>query len=98
MSMTVGRCSIARDPYPGSFSQQGNVVSFRSDNGATSLTQSTALNQQLLGLVENWDEDTFPFTWSLDSTYDGFYKIRSVQVDPESVYITSGVSRFTITM
>jgi hypothetical protein len=98
MSMTIGRCSIARDPYPGSFSQQGNVVSFRSDNGATSLTQSTALNQQLLGLVENQDEDTFPFTWSLDSTYDGFYKIRSVQVDPESVYITSGVSRFTITM
>jgi len=98
MSMTIGRCSIARDPYPGSFSQQGNVVSFRSDNGATSLTQSTALNQQLLGLIENWDEDTFPFTWSLDSTYDGFYKIRSVQVDPESVYITSGVSRFTITM
>lgn len=98
MSMTIGRCSIARDPYPGSFSQQGNVVSFRSDNGATSLTQSTALNQQLLGLVENQDEDTFPFTWSLDSTYDGFYKIRSVQVDPESVYITSGVSRFAITM
>lgn len=98
MSMTIGRCSIARDPYPGSFSQQGNVVSFRSDNGATSLTQSTALNQQLLGLVDNWDEDTFPFTWSLDSTYDGFYKIRSVQVDPEAVYITSGVSRFSITM
>ena len=98
MSMTIGRCSIARDPYPGTFSHQGNTISFRSDNGATSLNQSTALNQQLLGLVENFDEEVFPFTWSLDSTYDGFYKVRSVQVDPESTYITSGVSRFSIVM
>ena len=98
MSMTIGRASISADPYVGTLTASGDTVSFVSDLGATSLTACQAIAQQLRGLVANRDEDAIPFTWSLDSTFDGFYMVRSVSVEPESTFIQNGRTRFSIVM
>ena len=98
MSMTIGRAAISADPYVGTFTADGDVVSFTSDLGATSLSMCQALSQQLRGLVDNEDEEVVPFTWSLDSSFDGFYRARSVRVEPESTFIQNGRTRFSIVL
>lgn len=98
MSMTIGRCSIIEDPMSGSLDLSGNQVSFTVREPATSVDECKAKMQQLAGLVENWDENTFPVTWSEDSTFDGFYRVNNVRLSPLPVYLSTGYFEFSITM
>lgn len=98
MTMTIGRAAINSDPYIGSLVVDGDMVSFGFDVGFSSLNECKARTQQLRGLVDNPDEEIVPFTWSLDATYDGFYRVRDVQSAPEASYLTTGFARFSITM
>jgi len=54
--------------------------------------------QQLRGLMDNDDETVFPFTWSEDSTFDGFYTDFQVDVADYATMLTNGACPFTITM
>jgi hypothetical protein len=73
-------------------------VSFNIDIAGYALAQAKVLRQQLLGLADNADEPVVPVTDSNDSDYDGFYWVRSVQVDPTIVYQRDGTMRCQISL
>jgi hypothetical protein len=98
MSMTIGWASFTTDPMRGSLSVNGNTVSFAAYMGATSLNECKARIQQLSGLVDNPDEPVIPFTCTADSTLDGFYRVRSMQIDPLDRYTATGQCRFSTTL
>ena len=98
MSMTIGRCAITEDPDAGSLRQRGDEVSFRSMLAAADVDEFKARVQQLRGLMNNPDEDVFPFTWSEDSSFDGFYTDIDVEVEDSAVMLTTGVAPFRVRM
>ena len=98
MSMTIGRCAITRSPAVGSLRQRGDEVSFRAWLIATDVDEFKARVQQLRGLMNNPDEDVFPFTWSEDSSFDGFYTDFDVEVEDSAVMLTTGVAPFRVRM
>ena len=98
MSMTIGRCAISEDPEGGSLRQRGDEVSFDSLIVGASVDEMKARVQQLRGLMDNTDETVFPFTWSEDSTFDGFYTDFKVDVSDAPVMYTTGACPFSITM
>jgi len=98
MSMTIGRCAITEDPDAGSLRQRGDEVSFDSMIVGSSVDEMKARVQQLRGLMDNVDETVFPFTWSEDSTFDGFYTDIRVDVSDAPVMYTTGACPFSITM
>lgn len=98
MSMTIGRCAITEDPDAGTLRQRGDVVSFSSVVNASSVDEMKARVQQLRGLMDNDDETVFPFTWSEDSSFDGFYTDFVVEVADYATMLTNGACPFTITM
>jgi hypothetical protein len=59
-------------------------------------TDYQAKRQQLLGLVDNEDEDVVPLTMTQDSTHDGFYRPVSVQVDSPVGTNNNTAARFSI--
>jgi len=98
MSMTIGRCSITEDPDAGSLRQRGDEVSFSSMIVGSSVDEMKARVQQLRGLMDNDDETVFPFTWSEDSSFDGFYTDFQVEVADYATMLTNGACPFAITM
>ncbi len=98
MSMTIGRCSITEDPDAGTLRQRGDEVSFSSVINASSVDEMKARVQQLRGLMDNDDETVFPFTWSEDSSFDGFYTDVQVEVADMATMLTAGACPFTLTM
>jgi hypothetical protein len=96
MTTTIGRCSLASAPYDQSHS--GDRLSFSIDIVGLALAEAKVRRQQLLGLVNNADEEVVPFTSSDDSDLDGFYRVSSVQVDPTIVYLRDGTMRCQISM
>ena len=96
--MTIGRCSITEDPDAGSLRQRGDVVSFSSVVNASSVDEMKARVQQLRGLMDNDDETVFPFTWSEDSSFDGFYTDFQVEVADYATMLTNGACPFSLTM
>ena len=98
MSMTIGRCSITEDPDAGSLRQRGDEVSFSSTIVGSSVDEMKARVQQLRGLMDNDDETVFPFTWSEDSSFDGFYTDFAVEISDYATMLTNGACPFTISM
>lgn len=98
MSMTIGRCSISEDPWGGSLRMRGDEVSFVSEFGAASAAEYQAKAQQLRGLMDNPDEDVFPFTWSEDATFDGFYRNLDIDIEPSEVALATGYAKFRCRM
>lgn len=98
MSMTIGRCSITEDPDAGSLRQRGDEVSFSSVINAASVDEMKARVQQLRGLMDNDDETVFPFTWSEDSSFDGFYTDFNVEVSDYAAMLTTGACPFSLSM
>ena len=96
--MTIGRCSITEDPDAGSLRQRGDEVSFSSVVNASSVDEMKARVQQLRGLMDNDDETVFPFTWSEDSSFDGFYTDFQVEVADYATMLTNGACPFSLTM
>jgi len=98
MSMTLGRFSTSEDPDAGSLRQSGDEVRFESMIVAADLNEFKARVQQLRGLVDNDDERAFPFTWSEDSTFDGFYTDLDVEVNDQPAMLASFSAPFSVRM
>lgn len=87
MTVTIGRASL-NDLYD--LSVRGRRVSFRVDIEGSDIYGMQALRQQLAGLVDNRDEEVVPFTWSEDSSLDGFYRVVSVDVPSADTMLVNG--------
>ena len=98
MSMTIGRCAITRSPSVGSLRQSGDVVSFRAWLMAADVDEMNARVQQLRGLMNNPDEDTFPFTSSDMPALDGFYTDFAVEVEDSPGMLSTGKVPFSVRM
>jgi hypothetical protein len=98
MSITLGRFSTSEDPDAGSLRQTGDEVQFESMIVAASLDEFKARVQQLRGLMDNDDERVFPFTWSEDSTFDGFYTDLDVEVSDQPAMMASFAAPFSVSM
>jgi len=98
MTMTIGRATINDDPAGGTFRARGDEVSFRFDLAASSVAQYQALMQQLRGMDGNDDSSTWPFTWSEDATFDGYYTDVRVEIEPAEVALTTGSAQASLRM
>lgn len=81
MTITFGRCSLPGDPFNATVN--GDQVTFGFHilpAVANDVASMKALRQQLYGLINNVDEPIVPITWSLDSSFDGFYAPQSVSL------------------
>lgn len=96
MTLTLGRCSGLR-PGPGYPKIDGDRVSIQGYVLAANMDALRGARQQLLGLVDNEDEEVVPCIWASDPTFDGYY--RPVSVDVEQLGVTRGRnSRFAATL
>lgn len=98
MTMTIGRASINEDPYGGTIRMAGNMLQFESSIIGADVNEMKARMFQLEGLVDNGDEPVVPFTWTEDTTLNGYYRVRAVQLAPVSVYLATGECPFSITL
>ena len=87
MTLTIGRASL---PDQADVIIDGDDVTFRVLLGASSVTQMKALRQQVAGIANNPDEEVVPVTSTLDSTLDGFYRVKSVSIPSHAVTYVSG--------
>ena len=85
MTLTLGRCSGLR-PERGYPRFDGRSVQIQGVLQALTLDALKGARQQLLGMVDNEDEEVFPGIWASDSTFDGFY--RPSRVDVEQIATT----------
>lgn len=79
MTMTIGRASglrptMASPVLSDRVQISGTIV-------AANVAELRARRQQLIGLLDNPDEEVVPITWASDPTYDGFYRILSASVE-----------------
>jgi hypothetical protein len=91
MTLTIGRFST---PDEATVDQSGNSVTFGFHLRPTVASDDDhfhALVQQVLGLVDNEDEEVVPVTWSQDATFDGFYRVSSVSVPNSPIRIRDGI-------
>lgn len=94
MTLTIGRCTFTAEPH--GVSHSGNQLTIQVPIGSATSVSSDAYNamrQQVLGLVDNADEPVVPVTWTLDSQYDGFYRVTSVSVDVGQLVFQNRYSR-----
>ena len=84
MSFTLGRASLPSDPSRASWSgDQLTISGWINPTTANDTNHAYALRQQLLGLMNNPDEQVFPCTFSVDPNWDGYYYVNSVSVNGE---------------
>jgi hypothetical protein len=77
-------------------SLQGDILSIDGWITTALYTDYQAKRQQLLGLVDNEDEDVVPLIMTQDSTHDGFYRPISVQVDSPVGVNNNTAAKFSI--
>jgi hypothetical protein len=100
MSFTIGRASLPVDPSSARWSgDQLTITGWISPTTANDTNHAYALRQQLLGLVNNPDEQVLPCTFSVDPNWDGYYYVNSVNVagDPGLMEI-QGRMPYSITL
>jgi hypothetical protein len=78
MTLTIGRASGLRPTR--SSPSLSNTIDIDGTIIAASTTELRTRRQQLVGLVDNPDEEVVPILWATDPSYDGFYRIRDVVV------------------
>lgn len=96
MTFTIGRASFTR--APSAIRHFGDFVDVNIDILPTSLVEAKVLRQQILGLAGNDDERVVPLTWSDDADYDGFYRVRGVDVEPVQAYLTNNLMRAAMSL
>lgn len=87
MSMTIGRASLSTSPSKQTLSGKTLTITF--DLVGTDIYHFTALRQQLLGLMDNRDEEGIPYTNSEDATLNGFYRVQSVDIGSIEAMLTT---------
>lgn len=90
MSFTIGRFTAPSEPT--SVDIDGNTVTFGFHviPAAATVAALQPLRQQMLGLVENRDEEVVPIVWSADDSFDGFYRVVGVQAPSDQMMINAG--------
>lgn len=92
MTLMLGRFTTPDEPDGGSVRMRGDELQFESVLSASTFDEFQARLQQLRGLVDNGDENVFPFTWSEDPNMDGYYTDVDVDVrDSETMLATFNV-------
>lgn len=89
--MTIGRCSLTDSPEQ--ITLAGNTLTIVVDITpavANDVNEMKARRQQLANLVGDADVEVVPFTWSEDSSFDGFYQVMSVSVPSTAVMLNVG--------
>ncbi len=83
MSFTIGRFTAPSEPT--SVDIDGNTVTFGFHviPAAATVAALQPLRQQMLGLVENRDEEVVPVVWSADDSFDGFYRVVGLRPDSQ---------------
>jgi hypothetical protein len=94
MTLTIGRASGLQ---LNEIATSGDSLSLSGFIVAASENEFKARRQQLLGLVDNDDEDVFPLTYTLDSTLDGYYRVSGVDVSPFTT-IHNGTGQFRLNL
>jgi hypothetical protein len=95
MTVTIGRCVL---PDPSDVSSGGGVVSMSGLAYSTETlvadraAEMQAREMQLLGMVNNPDEDVFPVVWDAESRYDGFYRV----LDASWSWVNDGSGRASV--
>ena len=95
MTLTVGRCVL---PDPSNVDASGDFLSLSGFFYSTATTaanraaEAQARSAQLMGMVDNPDEDVFPLVWSSESMYDGFYAVE----DASWSWLNDGSSRAAV--
>lgn len=98
MTITIGRAVI--NDAASNVQQQGDLLSFdisitnRTTSGNPAIGQ--AIRQQLLGMMNNEDEDVFPLLSTDDPIWDGYYRVQSITVEPFPVFLASGAMRASV--
>lgn len=99
MAFQVGRAGgdvAMREPKSVDF--DGQTVTITGDILASSFADSTALRQQLLGLVNNEDEPVVPLSWGADAHLDGYYRVLDVSVPSSPVSKQRYLFPYTVTL
>ncbi len=92
MTITIGRAVL---PDPSSFTSSGNVITlsgvmYSTDSSAADrAAEVQAREAQVLGMVNNPDEDVFPLVWTAEPKWDGFYRVLDASWD----YVSDGSTR-----
>lgn len=99
MTITLGRVGTDISLVdPQRWDRDGNTVTLSGWASNASVANATTLTEQLLGLADNPDEPVIACTWTYESWFDGYYRVRSVAVpgDPERAPL--GDFRYTIVL
>lgn len=80
MSWMIGRCTQLISAPGVGLALSGKQLNVPFEIVASSFDEMKAQRQQLAGLVDNEDESVVPFTWSDDSSLDGFYRVTGVTI------------------
>lgn len=83
---------------PATWDVSGDDIRFTGVLRASSVTDANYLRVQLNGLVDNVDEPFVPFTWSEDTSWDGFVRVTGVKVGTVPLSLTAGWFPFEVSM
>jgi hypothetical protein len=100
MSVTIGRAGtggVTLDD-PDSVRITGSTLELSGDTLPASVAAMKALRDQLVGLTVNPDEPVVPFTWSEDSSLDGFVRVAAAQAEYVPTSLSTGYVRWSATL
>lgn len=95
-TLTVGRFSVDATDKADLSGDGGNLLAISGEIIGSTLAEAKAKRQQCLGLANNRDELFVPFTYSEDSSLDGFYRVKSVKVSTIPLSLVVFTFRFEI--
>jgi hypothetical protein len=87
VTLLIGR-TVLDDPDEVKVS--GDEITFVADLLCSSPVEMQVKRQQLANLVGNKDEEVIPLVWSDDPTFNGFYRVKSVNLGSHPVMLTTG--------
>lgn len=89
----IGRLFSDYDVDITSASLSGNRMSVSGDvilTGSSKVDQGKAIREQILAMQDNVDEPFVAVQWSQDTTFNGFYRVRSIGCDIGQMHLVEG--------
>lgn len=97
MTLQIGRFGIdLASGEVASTSADGNSIRIEGNTAYSDFEKARVLEQQLLGYVDQPDEDFVPVVWDETPQLDGFYRVKSVSFSGEARLAPTGVMKFTV--
>jgi hypothetical protein len=100
MALKIGRAGLTLTlPEPQSWDESGGVVALRgSILNAAAPTDALRLRDQLLGYVNNGDEQVVPVIVDGETRLTGYYKVLGMHILTDPTAIANGYLPFTATL